>query len=165
MKDGRFEHLPTSTPIPTDRHMGAKPATRKSTSTQTKNRYQLTVKMTNKQTAHKKWYNERKTGAQPTRHREVFGSLQRYQSQRICHISRAAIEADLTSLRLFTRHNKLPCQETCRVQVALNTNLRYSDTSVRLSCNRTVQQKVAMYKQGTCSVKKQISGSSKAMSG
>ena len=98
VKDGLFEHLSTSIPIPTERSTSTEPVSRRTKSPQTQHRGQSTVQPATKQTVHKKQSNKMKTGVQLTKLMKAYGSLKRHQSQRTRHISRDVIAADLTGV-------------------------------------------------------------------
>ena len=71
VKDRRFKHLPTSTPIPTERSINTEPASRRAKSPQTKKRRQSIAQLSTNWTAHKKQSEMRRTGVkQLTRPRE-----------------------------------------------------------------------------------------------
>ena len=101
---------------------------------------------------HKKKGQKRKSSADINKDTKGHGSLQpdRGRQERVSHICCKALDADNSSLRLFSQHNSLSRREKSNITAALKAPPKYKREQT--ADGEWVLNKVTAYKQGQCNV-------------
>ena len=100
----------------------------------------------------KKKGQKRKSSADINKDTKGHGSLQRDRGrhERVSHICCKALDADNSSLRLFSQHNSLSRREKSNITAALKAPPKY--TREQRADGEWVLNKVTAYKRGQCNV-------------
>ena len=124
LQNGKFEHLPTTTPIPSkETAQPAKPADLTTPSSTSRTNSENCNAGANK--THKKKGQKRKSSADINKDRKGHDSLwpDRGRQERVSH--RKALDADNSNLRLISQHNSLSRREKSNITAALKAPPEY----------------------------------------
>lgn len=150
LRDGKIEHLPTTTPIPsTETELTVKTSANKSPSS-TRARTTGTGKVSVK--THKKKGEKRKASEYTVKFTKWHGSLQldRVRQVQERHISRDALDVDIVNLRLFAQHATLSMQEKCSITAVLKAATRFKRK--QLDSRKIMMNKITALKRGPINV-------------
>ena len=151
LKTGKFKNLPTTTPILSkDIDHPAKPAnltTPTLTRTPKSGNYKVSIDKMSKKNSRK-----RKPSAEINKDNKLHGSLQSYRERRdqVNRICQEALDANNSSLRLFSQRNSLSRREKSNITTALKEAPKYKREQT--VDGEWVLNKVAAYNRGQCNV-------------